>query len=80
VITPVPESYAKLPSPPESVTLMLPLALAAVKYKFVPSLKSPVLWLAILVTVPVTSPVKSPVNVLAFTFSEPKSHSSPTDV
>ena len=80
MITPVPESYAKLPSPPESVTLMLPLALAAVKYKLVPSVKSAVSWLDKLLTVPVTAPVKAPSKELAFTFSEPKSHSSPTDV
>jgi len=73
-------SYDKLPSPPASVTLMLPLALAAVKYKLLPSATLSVSWLARLLTVPVTLPVNAPSKELALTFSEPKSHSSPTDV
>ena len=35
VITPVELLYARLPSPPESVTDTAPLALALVKYSFV---------------------------------------------
>ena len=43
VITPVPLLYDSEPSPPASVTLILPLALPDVKYWFEPSDKSPVL-------------------------------------
>ena len=59
---------------------MFPLALAAVKYKALPSLKSPVSKFPILETCPVTSPVTSPVKlaitVPATKFSEPIVHLS----
>jgi len=62
VYIPVPLLYVNEPSPPLSVTPRLALALAFVKYKFVPSDKLDVLWLAILLTVPVTAPVTGPRN------------------
>jgi hypothetical protein len=42
--------------------------------------KLPAVPLTLPVTSPVTSPVKSPSKLEALTFSEPKSHSLPTDV